>query len=190
MGLSRGTYQCPIKFVFATATLWSYLEPPPLSSEVYLEIINTDMALRPQEAMTLLPEEAIEIRQEGLGLNLKYQNVRSSKEEKHANIATWLIPTHMLSLRPDTSSFKTKPCLFPVRSSCVRMTVLFSASMVLLLLLSHILFVIICLSPREADLEAEHGSPLNSRDSPHHGWKVQNKDILISQQMNELHSLY
>jgi len=85
-----------------------------LPSDVYLEVINTEMALRPWGSVTLLREESTEIRQEGPGLNLKYQNVRSSEEEKHANRATWLIPTHILSLRPETGSFKTKPRLFPL----------------------------------------------------------------------------
>lgn len=82
--------------------------------------------------MTLLQEEGTEIKQEGSGLNLKSQNVRSSKEEKHADITTWFIPTAILSLRPDTGSFRTKPCLSPHPASCVRMTALFSAPVVFL----------------------------------------------------------
>lgn len=151
-----------------TLNLLTKAQRKDLPSNIYLEVINTKMALRPWGSVTLLQEESTEIKQEGPGLNLKYQKVRSSEEEKHANRTTWLIPTHILSLKPDTGSFKTKPRLFPIRPSCVEMTTLFSAPVVFLLLLCHILLVIICPSPHEAHLEAGHGSSLNSRDLPYH----------------------
>lgn len=80
--------------------------------------------------MTLSQEECTEIRQENRELNLKYQNVRSSEEEKHANITIWLIPTHILSLRPDIGSLRQNFVSFLIKPSCARMTALFSAPMV------------------------------------------------------------
>lgn len=137
--------------------------------------------------MILPQEEYTEIRQEGSGVNLKFQNVRSSKEEKHANITTWLIPTHTLSLRPDTGSFRTKPCLFPHQAKLHwNDRPLLCSCGFSMFLLYHIFLVSICLHMR-LSLRQNVCSSLNSKDLPHH-LTVQNTDFLTAQ-MNELHNL-